>query len=292
MNTQGELDSLQVTVVAEDSVLYESPLLGQHGISMFLEAGRGEVTRNILVDVAQNPQALLENMKLLGIRPESIDTIVITHCHYDHTQGLVRILERIHKSDLPVVVHPALFRLNFVDDPFLRHVGVMGGDAREKIACAGGRLFECRQPLRILPGLFTSGEIERQTDFEEVGIALSTIVEGNIAEDAMPDDLSLFARIRGRGTVILTGCSHAGVVNICRQCRKMTGQQPITALIGGFHLVEAQAERIRKTVEALEQLEIDSVAAGHCTGFRAQAELWKVFGERFTPLRTGTRFAF
>ncbi|MBN2554203.1 MAG: MBL fold metallo-hydrolase [Spirochaetales bacterium] len=292
MKIQGELDSLQVTIVAEDSVLYESPLLGQHGISMFLEARRGEVTRNILVDVAQNPQALLENMKLLGIQPESIDTIVITHCHYDHTQGLVRILERIYKSDLPVVVHPELFRLNFVDEPFLRHVGVMGGDAREKIAAAGGILFECRQPLQLLPGLCTSGEIERETDFEEVGIALRTIVDGNIVEDAMPDDLSLFARIRNKGTVILTGCSHAGVVNICRQCRKMTGKQPITALIGGFHLVEASAERISRTVEALGQLEISSVLAGHCTGFNAQAELLKAFGERFTPLRTGMRFAF
>ena len=292
MNKQGELDSLQVTVVAEDSVLYESPFLGQHGISLFLQARCGEVTRNVLVDVAQNPEALLENMRLLQIQPESIDTIVITHCHYDHTQGLVRILSRMQKSDVPVVVHPELFRLNFVDAPFLRHVGVMQGDARAGIAAAGGRLFECRQPLQLLPGLSTSGEIERKTDFEEVGMALKTIAEGNIVEDTMPDDLSLFARIGGKGTVILTGCSHAGVVNICRQCRKMTEQRAIEALIGGFHLVEASAERIGKTVAALEQLEIGSVLAGHCTGFPAQVELSRVFGDRFTPLRTGMRIEF
>ena len=287
MNRQGELDSLHVTVVAEDSVLYESPLLGQHGISLFLEARCGGETKNILVDVAQNPTALLENMKLLGISPESIDSIVITHCHYDHTQGLVRILEEIQRSDVPVIAHPDLFRLNFVEEPFLRHVGVMSGDTRDKIAAHGGMLFETRRSLQLLPGLFTSGEIERSTDFEEVGIALKTIVEGEIVDDTMPDDLSLFARIRGKGSAIITGCSHAGVVNICRQCKKMTEQSPIEALIGGFHLVEASAQRIKKTAAALGQLEIGSVLAGHCTGFAAQTELLKVFGERFTPLRTG-----
>jgi 7,8-dihydropterin-6-yl-methyl-4-(beta-D-ribofuranosyl)aminobenzene 5'-phosphate synthase len=292
MNKHGELDSLHVTVVAEDSVLYESPFLGQHGLSLFLEARCGSNTRNIIVDVAQNPEALLENMKLLGIQPESIDTIVITHCHYDHTQGLVRILDTIHKNDVPVVVHPDLFRLNFVEEPYLRHVGVMTGDTREKIVSAGGRLFESRQPLQIMTGLFTSGEIERKTDFEEVGIALKTIEGGNIIEDTMPDDLALIARIREKGTVILTGCSHAGVVNICHQCKKMTDQQPIEAVIGGFHLVEASTERIIKTVKALQQLKIGSVLAGHCTGFRAQSELFKVFGERFTPLCTGMRIGF
>jgi 7,8-dihydropterin-6-yl-methyl-4-(beta-D-ribofuranosyl)aminobenzene 5'-phosphate synthase len=292
MNKQGELDSLHVTVVAEDSVLYESPFLGQHGISLFLEARSGSNTRNILVDVAQNPEALLANMKLLGIEPRRIDTIVITHCHYDHTQGLVRILDSIQNNDVPVVVHPDLFRLNFVEEPFLRHVGVMTGDGRDKITATGGRLYESRQSLQLLPGLFTSGEIERKTDFEEVGIALKTIEGGNIVEDTMPDDLSLFARIRDKGTVIFTGCSHAGVVNICRQCKKMTDQQPIDALIGGFHLVEASAQRIIKTAKALRQLEIGSVLAGHCTGFLAQAELYKVFGERFSPLRTGMRIEF
>ena len=289
MNRQGELDSLHVTVVAEDSVLYESPLLGQHGISLFLEARRGGEAKHILVDVAQNPEALLQNMKLLGIQPQSIDMIVITHCHYDHTQGLVRILEEIRRTDVPVIAHPDLFRLNFVEEPFLRHVGVLSGDTRDKIAAHGGLLFESRQSLQLLPGLVTSGEIERSTDFEEVGIALKTLVEGEITEDAMPDDLSLFARIRDRGSAILTGCAHAGVVNICRQCKKMTGQGLIQTLIGGFHLVEASPERIAKTVEALRQLEIGSILAGHCTGFPAQSELFRVFGEAFTPLRTGMR---
>ena len=289
MNQSSPLDNLTVTVVAEDSVLYESPYLGQHGISLYLEARSGATVRNILVDVAQNPDALLDNMRLLDIRAESLDAIVITHCHYDHTQGLVRILEAAAKRDLPVILHPGLFRLNFVTEPFLRHVGVMGDDSREKIQPAGGMLFETRESLQLMPGLVTSGEIERKTDFEEVGIALNTLAAGRIVEDTMPDDLSVFAVLRDRGSVILTGCSHAGVVNICRQCIQMNDDIPIDTLIGGFHLVEASEERIRKTAAALAELKIRSVLAGHCTGFRAQAELFKAFGDRFTPLRTGMR---
>lgn len=289
MEQAAQLDSLTVTVVAEDSVMYESPYLGQHGISLYLEARSGTTARNILVDVAQNPDALLENLRLLDIQAVSIDAIVITHCHYDHTQGLVRILEATGKSDLPVILHPGLFRLNFVTEPFLRHVGVMGDDSRERITAAGGTLFETRESLQLMPGLCTSGEIERETDFEEVGLALKTLEAGRIVEDTMPDDLSVFAGLGDRGSVVLTGCSHAGVVNICRQCRRMSNGKPIDTLIGGFHLVEASEDRIRKTTAALAELEIRSVLAGHCTGFRAQAELLKIFGDRFSPLRTGMR---
>ena len=104
MVSKGELDRLKVTVIAEDSVLYESPYLGQHGVSFLLTSERGGVTKRILVDVAQNPSALLENMRMMDIEPTSIDAVVLTHCHYDHTQGLGKVLKEIGKTDIPVKV--------------------------------------------------------------------------------------------------------------------------------------------------------------------------------------------
>ena len=95
------LDRLTVTVLAEDSVPYESPLLGQHGVSYWLEAEREGVTRHILVDVGQNPDALLHNIEKLGVPLGCTDAVVLTHCHYDHTQGLARILEATGRADLP-----------------------------------------------------------------------------------------------------------------------------------------------------------------------------------------------
>jgi len=287
------LDKLAVTVVAEDSVLYESPYWGQHGISLMGEAEKNGFSRNYLIDVAQNPQALLHNMDLLSIDPARIDGIILTHCHYDHTLGLAEILKRIGKRDLPVIAHPDIFKLNFIVAPFLRHVGVMGGDSREKIAENGGTLYLTADPLQLMPGLTTTGEVRRQTDFEEVGIPLRTIDgENRVVEDRMRDDISVIAGVGPDQVVILTGCSHAGIVNIAKQAAALSGRKKIASIIGGLHLVEAPMDRIRKTAAALAEMDIAQISAGHCTGFEAQAELRSVFGSRFTPLHTGMRFVF
>nr|HPK87587.1 MBL fold metallo-hydrolase [Atribacterota bacterium] len=186
------LDRMSLTVVAEDSVLYESPYWGQHGVSFLVEAYHHNIRKNTLVDVGQNHEALLHNMKEMNISPEIIDSIVLTHCHYDHTFGVVEMLRAIGKEDLPVIAHPSIFRLNFIDNPYLRHVGVMQVDSRDQIEANGGTLYLTDDPFQLMPGLITTGEVKRQTDFEEVGIALKTInEEGKIIVDSMDDDISL-----------------------------------------------------------------------------------------------------
>jgi 7,8-dihydropterin-6-yl-methyl-4-(beta-D-ribofuranosyl)aminobenzene 5'-phosphate synthase len=290
MALKGELTKLKITVLAEDSVPYESPYLGQHGVSFLLTADREGVQKNILIDVAQNPAALLENMHLMDISPSCIDAVVLTHCHYDHTQGLAKILTKIDKKDVPVIAHPDIFRLNFIKDPYLRHVGVMDGDRQANIEDAGGTLYLTKDPLEIMPGLFTTGEVERKTDFEEVGINLLTIENGHVKPDPMRDDISLIASIKEKGLVITTGCSHAGIVNIAKQAIRLAETDKIHGVIGGFHLIEAVGaaeKRITKTVQALKEFDPDWIYAGHCTGFLAQIALYKTFKERFSPLHTG-----
>jgi 7,8-dihydropterin-6-yl-methyl-4-(beta-D-ribofuranosyl)aminobenzene 5'-phosphate synthase len=286
----GELDRLGITVVAEDSVLYESPFLGQHGISIVIDAGSKELRKKILVDVGQNSAALLNNMKLMNIHPTEIDAIIITHCHYDHTQGLATIVKEIGKRDLPVIAHPSLFRLNFINNPYLRHVGVMQEDSREKIESAGGSLFLVSDPFLLMPGLTTTGEVKRQTDFEEVGISLLTVHEGQTKKDLMLDDISVIANVKDRGLIIVTGCSHAGIVNIVKQSIEITGTHELEGIIGGLHLVEATDQRIQRTVEELKKQRPNWISAGHCTGFKAQVELYSVFHERFFALHTGMKF--
>ena len=288
--TGGKLDRLKITVLAEDSVLYESPYLGQHGVSFLLEGTKGENTRRILVDVGQNSPALLSNMRMMNICPSIIDAIVLTHCHYDHTQGIVAMLKEIGKRDIPAIAHPDVFRTHFVIQPHLRQVGVVQGDSREEIEKAGGRLFLTKDPLEIMPGIMTTGEVKRRTDFEEVGIELKTIQDGRIKDDHMLDDTSVIANVEGKGLVILTGCSHAGIVNIVRYATELTGCDQIEGVVGGLHLVDAPDARIKRTVEELCKLNPKWMCAGHCTGFKAQVELYLGLGERFSPLHTGMRF--
>jgi len=287
MSTQNTLEDLTITVIAEDSVQYESPYLGQHGISILMQTRKDTCSKNVLMDVAQNPEALLENMDKMGIPPACIDAIVLTHCHYDHTQGISRVLQTIGKRDVPVIAHPELFRPHFIQDPELRHIGVMDGDGPAEIEASGGRLFLSRDCLQITPGLCTTGEVTRQTDFEEVGMSLFTLRDGRLEPDPVLDDITVIADVDGKGLVIVTGCSHAGIVNICHQAVALTGTKKIHGIIGGFHLIEASAQRIKKTVQELKKFDPAWIAAGHCTGFKAQAELYTTFKERFTPLQTG-----
>ncbi len=285
------LDALKITVLAEDSVPYESPLLGQHGVSFWLEAEANGDLKRVLVDVGQNPDALLYNIERLKIPLGETDAVVLTHCHYDHTQGLSKILKAMERRDVPVIAHPALFRPNFITAPFFRHVGVMQGDEPLDIQAAGGSLFLFSERLQLMPGLATTGEVPRTTDFEEVGIALSTVDEkGRVVPDQMPDDIALVARVKEKGAVVVTGCSHAGIINILKH--SIEPGERLDAVIGGLHLVEASKDRIQKTVSALKEFAPSLVAAGHCTGFRAQAALYSEFGEKFATMGVGTVFAF
>jgi 7,8-dihydropterin-6-yl-methyl-4-(beta-D-ribofuranosyl)aminobenzene 5'-phosphate synthase len=286
----GELDSLKITVLAEDSVLYESHYLGQHGVSFLLEGAKGSDVMRILVDVGQNSQALLDNMKLMNISPSIIDAVVLTHCHYDHTQGVARVVKETGKRDIRVIAHRDIFRLNFITEPYLRHVGIMPGDSREEIEKAGGSLLLTKDPVKLMSGITTTGEVKRQTDFEEVGITLKTIEGGEVVGDQMLDDISVVANVNGKGLVIMTGCSHAGIVNIARHAVELTGCDKIEGILGGLHLIDASYVRIKRTAEELSKLNPKWVCAGHCTGFKAQVELYLTFRERFSPLQTGMQF--
>ncbi len=290
MERLGALDDLRITVLAEDSVLYESAYLGQHGGSFLLEAvSQGDMKR-ILVDVGQNSDALLSNMRTMGISPSIIDATVLTHCHYDHTQGIARLLRKIGKKDVQVIAHPSIFRLHFVTQPYPRHVGIMPGDSKEEIEKAGGSLSLTKDPFVIMPGIMTTGEVKRQTDFEEVRIGLKTIENGMVVDDLVLDDISVVANVKDKGLVIITGCSHAGIINIANQAIEVSGGNKIEGIIGGLHLVEASDTVIKRTVDELSKLNVAWISAGHCTGFKAQVELYRAFGERFLPLHTGMHF--
>ncbi len=290
MERLGALDNLKITVLAEDSVLYESPYLGQHGVSFLVEGVSGGNKKIILVDVGQNSEALLSNMRIMGISPSIVNAIVLTHCHYDHTQGIVRVLREIGKKGVPVIAHPSIFRLHFVTQPYPRHVGIMPGDSKEEIEKAGGSLSLNKDPLVIMPGIMTTGEIKRRTEFEEARLGLKTIENGMVIDDLMLDDISIIANVKDKGLVIITGCSHAGIINIANQAIELTGSNKIEGIIGGLHLVEASDTVIRRTVEEVSRLNVAWISAGHCTGFKAQVEFYLAFGEKFSPLHTGIKF--
>ncbi len=285
----GILETLKITVLMEDCAGFDTGLLSQHGISMLLEANARRNRKKVLFDSGQSASTLLHNMRLLGIRPADLDMIVLSHCHYDHTGGLAGILREGGFARIPVIAHPAVFRPNFSVRPVFRSVGMGPENSREAVERAGGEMILAAEPLPLLPGTLTSGEISERVDYEKTPtLSLLTIEGGKTRPDPMIDDLSLYF-ILPDGLVIVTGCAHAGIVSIIEKAVKLTGVDRIAAVIGGFHLVDAEEKRIDNTVETLANMQDALIYTGHCTGLKAEARLLNRLDKRFRKLCSGLK---
>lgn len=271
---------MRIYTLVEDYSGYESPFLGQHGISFLIEY-RG---KKLLFDTGQSEKPVLYNMGLLGLDPREIDYVFLSHCHYDHTGGLLGILKATEKQ-VPVIAHPTIFRRHFIIKPYLRDVGVPF--RREDV----GGLFLTAEPFQIVKNLYSTGEIREREDFERASISVYTLRNGSIARDELLDDMSIAVKT-SRGLVIVSGCSHAGIVSIIKRAIKITGESEIRAVIGGFHLIEAGEERIRRTVEEFRKLGVEEVYTGHCTGLKAEAAFLEAYGEKFHKIHAGMIMEF
>jgi len=282
------VNSVKIVTILDDYAGYETSFLAQHGIAILLEVRRNDVRKRILMDTGQSALPILHNMKLLDIDPASIDAVVLSHCHYDHSQGLVDILKAIGRNDVPVIAHPGIFRSNYVFKPFIRNIGITRENGREAIEDVGGLLVLVDEPFEIMPGVIVTGEVPRKRDFEKQGIGTWNLDEGKFTPDEIVDDLSLAVKVKGKGLSIISGCSHAGIVNIIDWSKDLAEESRVDLVIGGFHLIEASTERIEKTAQALKNLDVGRVVTGHCTGLAALSEFSRVLGDRFEQLHVGT----
>jgi len=288
----GLLDELKITVLIEDYAGYSSQLLAQHGVSYLVEARSGSESLNILFDTGQDAEPLLSNMACLGFDPTAVDLIVLSHCHYDHTGGLADMLKVADSERLPVVAHPDLFRQTFSMKPTFESFGLPPGVDKNLIKDLGGDLVLTTEPLPLMEGVITSGEIKERVNAEkEPTLRSFTITDGLKVPDMMADELSLFL-LTAQGLVILTGCSHAGILSIIETAKQVTGAAKIAAVVGGLHLVGASRERIDKTIEALEEIGSLQLHTGHCTGFKAEMLIAERLGDRFHKLRSGMSIQF
>jgi len=289
----GEIESVTIYTLLEDYAGYNTSFYAQHGISFLIDAKTEKhVRKRILMDVGQASEPILHNMDMLHIDPKSIDMIFLSHCHEDHVGGLVGILKAIGK-EIPIVAHEDIFRLHLVTEPQLKHIGVRR-KIKGEVEREGGNWILTRSPIKLMEGIMTTGEIpvgEREPFERGVIRGLYTIGENGLVNDPLLDDISLAVRTP-RGLVIVSGCSHAGIVSIVKRSVKLTGDKVIRAVIGGFHLVSAKEEKIVKVIEILKKTNVGKVYTGHCTGLDAECMFRREFGNDFEKLHCGHMIKF
>jgi 7,8-dihydropterin-6-yl-methyl-4-(beta-D-ribofuranosyl)aminobenzene 5'-phosphate synthase len=239
--------------------------------------------RKVLFDTGMVPDALLFNVRALKLDFAGVDCIVLSHGHHDHTGSIVESVRLA--GAVKVYAHPHVFLPRiFVDaNGKRREMGVPKEQARERIEAAGGEIVFSREPVEVVPGLWMTGEIPRNS-FEDPlplheGERLVVSVDGQEVEDKILDDQGLFAVVEGVGCFVVTGCCHAGLINTLNHVKKLARVDTIYGFVGGTHLVGRSKEYIEKTISGLTGLKV--ISPCHCTGFKSEAILWKTLPEQF-----------
>lgn len=248
-------------------------LLGEHGLAMWVEI-RG---KRVLFDIGQG-LALVRNAQQLGVDLTRADAVVLSHGHYDHTGGLAAALALAPSAK--VFAHPQAFLRRFARyaEGKGRDVGMREPD---KVAAQVSEGTETTQPVEVVPGLWATGPVPRQTDFEDASGPFF-LDSACLRPDPLEDDQALFFRTEG-GVAVLLGCAHAGVVNTLAYVRRLAGGAPVLAAMGGMHLRNAPKGKLEQTLAAMERMEVRRLRPCHCTGMRAVAAIWNRF-----PGRCGT----
>jgi len=270
----------------------EDTLVAEHGFSTLVTIQKGERQRIVLFDTGVSPDGMVENMRRLQIQPKDIDTIVLSHGHFDHTTGLDGLVRTLGgTARLPVTLHPDAWNRRRVvipgSEPF-----DLPTTSKSALLGAGFDITEEKLPsFLLLRSLLITGEVDRTTEFEKGFPIHQAFRDGDWTPDPLIlDDQALIAHVAGKGLVILSGCGHAGIVNIVRYAQKLTGIDEIYAIVGGFHLSGAVFEPIiDDTVAALAAVGPEIIMPGHCTGWRAQHTLAMTLPDAWVQIAVGTR---
>jgi 7,8-dihydropterin-6-yl-methyl-4-(beta-D-ribofuranosyl)aminobenzene 5'-phosphate synthase len=268
-------------------------LVAEHGFSALVTVRRGTSRTTLLFDTGLSPGAMVTNAGRLGVDLGNVHAVVLSHGHFDHAGGLAGLIDRGGARRLPMVVHPLVWTR--------RRIAVPGQDvfelptlSRRALADEGIEVIERRMPSLLVDGaVLITGEVDRTTEFEN-GMPPShqALVNGGWQHDPVVlDDQALVMHVRGRGLVVLTGCGHAGAVNIVRHVQRLTGVSRLHALIGGLHLGGPAFEPIiGPTVAALTAAAPDLIVPGHCTGWRAQHALATALPDAWVQGSSGTTY--
>jgi 7,8-dihydropterin-6-yl-methyl-4-(beta-D-ribofuranosyl)aminobenzene 5'-phosphate synthase len=268
----GQVQTLKVTVL---STMLADQGLGEWGYSALVEVDG----RKFLFDTGANPDVVLKNAKSLGINLADVEDVVISHNHDDHTGGLITLRRELMKEN-----PRAMSRAHVSANIFLPRLKADGSDdnglspLRTEYERLGGRFALHEHAAELAKGVWFSGPVPRkypETNWSTEDLKIHTAT-GEMT-DNVPEDAALVFST-SEGLVVLTGCGHAGIVNISEYAQEIAGPVPVFAVIGGLHLFAKSDEVVDWTAAQLRRLGVRYLLAGHCTGIEATWRLRSALG--------------
>jgi 7,8-dihydropterin-6-yl-methyl-4-(beta-D-ribofuranosyl)aminobenzene 5'-phosphate synthase len=303
-----EADKLEVTVLVDNYVdlLLENTAiatrariippntpLAEHGLSCLLKVYAGPEEHWVLLDTGISPTCLLHNIDAMEIDIGKIESMVLSHGHIDHFGGLMGFLDRA-KRGIPLTLHPDAFLEFRVNIPAM-------GLVRESPRLDETALVETGVVLSRVKGASTlaldlvlvTGDIERVTDFEKGLPWVEAKIDGEWVVDPFHHDQGVAVKVKGKGLVVVGGCSHAGIINTIKHVQKVAGTDKVHAVLGGFHLSGRLFEPIiEATIAEMKKISPDFIVPMHCTGWKAINQFAKEMPEQFILNAVGTTYVF
>ena len=297
---------------------FNKPPIAEHGFSALVEIlytyKNEKFKHKFLFDTGTSKNGIIYNSGILNINFKDIETIILSHGHFDHFSGLISALKKINRP-IEIVAHADAFlkrwivfsdgrkaRMDILNEENIREFGgiIIKNNGinylpRPKLKTANYNKYNNRFNKKNKRVLIT-GEIPRITNFEK-GFPLQ-YKEGKdenhlIADPFVKDDQALVMLLKNKGLVILTGCGHAGIINTINYARKITGIKKVYAIIGGFHLSgEEYEDSIPLTITELLRIDSEYIIPCHCTGWKASNEIIKAMPQKYIQTSVGSTFCF
>ncbi len=267
---------MKISCVVDNMAGFHSNFYAEHGISLLVEKNN----ENILMDTGNTPTVLEHNLDLMRI--ESVDKLVLSHGHQDHTGGISAV-PLLKENKTKFYMHPqALTPKYAVHDDESRYIGFPKNIHPDKLSMKWDQITET---TKIGSNIWVFNQVEEHCNFENIPSYLKIKKNDEFFKDPFNDEINLVIKT-DNGLVVLSGCAHRGIVNILYSVKQYF-QDEIYGVIGGSHLVQATPQRIEKTVEEFKKFNPQIIALGHCTGFKALCRFSKECGDEFIPLSSG-----